>query len=186
MNLTSVISFFVLVLAANCHSAIAKDGQARLLKGKTPKAPKSPKDVLSLLPSRTPSFFSSNVTESLTIRAPTAAPTIAPPRPLWVIPDDSAFSRLSTDDGTDVEDIPTLGDDDKAIVNIGFTYNWFGNDLTQLVIQSNGQLFMDTSNNSTSAAVVSIGDYSGSRIAFANGDLDPPAGAGCWCSKVWS
>jgi hypothetical protein len=68
-------------------------------------------------------------------------------------------------------------DDATAIVNIGFDYNWFGNDLTQLVIQSNGQLFMDTSNDSISAVVVSIGDYSGSRIAFANCDLDPRRGA---------
>jgi hypothetical protein len=119
----------------------------------------------SLSPSAAPSL-SPSISE-----APTAAPT----RTLWVNPNDSAFSPLSTNDGTNVEDI-TLLDDAIAIVNIGFAYNWFGNNLTQLVIQSNGQLFMDTSNDSTSRAVVSIGDYSGSRIAFANGDLDPSAG----------
>jgi len=133
--------------------SMAKDGQARHLK-KIAKAKKSPK--AKKFPKAT--------------KSPKATKA-----PLWVIPDDSAFSRLSTDGGTVVEDI-TLLDDAIAIVNIGFDYNWFGNDLTQLVIQSNGQLFMDTSNDSTSTAVVSIGDYSGSRIAFANGDLDPSAG----------
>jgi hypothetical protein len=102
----------------------------------------------------------------LRTRAPTAASTL----PLWVNPEDSEFSPLSTDDGTDVETI-TLRNDDIAIVNIGFAYNWFGNDLTQLVIQSNGQLHMDRTNYSTSPSVVQISDFSGSRIAFANGDL---------------
>jgi hypothetical protein len=54
-------------------------------------------------------------------------------------------------------------DDNTAIVNIGFDYNWFGNDLTQLFLSSNG--------------VLVVGDYySGSGISFANGDLDPSAG----------
>ena len=41
MNLNRAFAFFALLIAANCHSAIAKDGQARLVK-KTPKVTKSP------------------------------------------------------------------------------------------------------------------------------------------------
>jgi hypothetical protein len=100
-----------------------------------------------------------------------AGPTAAPTRALWIIPEDSEFSPLSTDDYTDVETI-TLRDFDTAIVDIGFAYNWFGEDLTQLVIQSGGQLFMDTSNDITVSSAYPIGFYAyGSRIAFANGRI---------------
>jgi hypothetical protein len=88
--------------------------------------------------------------------APSLSPSTAPTRTLWVNPNDSEFSPLFTYDGTVLETI-TLGDDAIAIVNIGFDYNWFGNNLTQLVIQSNGQLFMDTSNTDTDNNVHPIG-----------------------------
>jgi hypothetical protein len=64
-------------------------------------------------------------------------------------------------------------DDGSIIVDIGFDYNWFGEDLTQLVLQTNGQLFMDTSNKYSIGDVKPIGDYFyGSRIAFANADIN--------------
>eukprot|EP00979_Chaetoceros_neogracilis_P012704 scaffold3450_cov287-Chaetoceros_neogracile.AAC.1 len=147
-----------------------------------------PSDEPSVLPSDEPSVLPSDEPSVLPSDEPSisAAPSISevPTSTFWGNPRNSAFSPLSTDDGTDVETI-TLDDDATAIVDIGFAYNWFGEDLTHLVIQSNGQLFMDTSNDSTFSSVVSIGDYSGSRIAFANTDLNPsPYYVGAGAVKV--
>jgi hypothetical protein len=163
----------------------------------TPSVP--PSDEPSAFPSSAPSTFPSAAPSAAPTAAPSAKPTAAPtaapsaapsavpsaaptsaptPRAVGVvISEDSVFSLLSdSTDGTEVETI-YLGDDDTTIVDIGFAYNWFGEDLTQLVIQSNGQLFMDTSNTDTEYDVYPIGSYYfGSRIAFAASDINPPRG----------
>jgi len=133
-----------------------------------------PSDMPSRLPSDEPSLSRSE--KPSVLPSVSVAPTAAPTRPLWVNPDDSAFSPLSTDDDTVVETIPTLRDDATVIVKIGFAYNWFGDDLNKLVIQSNGQLFMDTSNTDVDFRVYPIGSYNKPRIAFANGDMNPSEG----------
>eukprot|EP00979_Chaetoceros_neogracilis_P011509 scaffold2883_cov171-Chaetoceros_neogracile.AAC.2 len=132
-----------------------------------------PSDEPSLLPSEKPSLL-----PSISVM-PSDGPSVsaAPTREIWVVnPEGCAFSPLSDTDGTVVEEI-TLFDDDSKVVEIGFDYNWFGNNLTQLVIQSNGQLFMETSNRETSYKFYPIGSYTfGSRIAFANVDINPSRG----------
>jgi hypothetical protein len=156
--------------ADHCVAAPSSSPSISAAPSLSPSAAPSLSPSISAVPSLSP-FAAPSLSPSISV-APSSSPSLsaapsisaAPTRPLWVNPDDSAFSPLSTDDYTDVETI-TLGDEDTAIVDIGFAYNWFGNDLTQLELSSNGFL--------------AVGDYySGSYIIFSRtlSALDPSAG----------
>jgi predicted outer membrane repeat protein len=83
----------------------------------------------------------------------------------WLLqfnPDNSQFSPLSTDENTEVETI-TLFDVEDAIDDIGFVYNWFGEDLTQVMI-------------SREEGVLFIGEDFDTAILFAGREINPSAG----------
>lgn len=78
----------------------------------------------------------------------------------------------------------SLGDDDTRLLEIGFTYNWFGNNLSQIRLSTNGQLNMnpnDTDDNC--CAAVSIGSHGEPRIAFVQEDVYPPSGGDILVSR---
>ena len=92
----------------------------------------------------------------------------------WRAAKSEEYEVLSATD-PDVQEL-TLGDNDTALINLGFNYNWFGNMFTKVCLSSNGQINMGEDSCDNSFGLTEIGDYVGKRIAFVQEHIDPREG----------
>jgi len=101
------------------------------------------------------------------------------------------FSYGVTPFDDDIEDISGfggalgLGDDNGAVVPMGFTFNYYGDDYTDIAVCSNGYLTFGNNLN-TRANIFSIPDPSGpnNMLAVYWDDLNPPQGGEIYSATV--
>jgi hypothetical protein len=111
-------------------------------------------------------FGLSDATENM----PSMAPSSTPSYTFWrEIPYESYMPRPGASNSS-----LTVGDETTTLIDLGFTYNWFGKTLSEIRLSSNGQLNMDSDDTDENCCDAdAIGTFSRPRIAFVKEDLDP-------------